>query len=135
VPLVLAARHEVGHGDAALGGFEAGFQHCRAGQVTSFKAGDFAGRRKLPVAVLALAEQRGEAGAIVEMRHAQPVDGTVAGDQRAGHRVADETVVLDGLAHACPFLRTMKGAAACRPCQTPRPRGRGCIIAVADAVP
>ena len=54
-----------------------------------------AGRREQPAAVLGVAEQRGEAGAGVEPRQAQPVDRPVAADQRGGLAVADQRVVLD----------------------------------------
>jgi hypothetical protein len=41
------------------------------------------------------ADQAGEQRVAVEARHAQPVDGSVRGDQRAGASVADEPVVGD----------------------------------------
>jgi len=42
-----------------------------------------------------IAEQGGEAGVGVEARPAEPVDGTVAPDQRRGLAVADEGIILD----------------------------------------
>ena len=74
------------------------------------------GRRDLPPAVVAVAEQRREHRARVEAGHAEPVDRAVLADQRRGLRVADERVVLDPLGHACQDLR--RGRRRPRPIST-----------------
>src|SRR6185369_8533058 len=50
-------------------------------------------------AVLARAEQGGEARIRVEARPAQPVDRAVTADQRGALAVADERIVLDAKRH------------------------------------
>jgi hypothetical protein len=50
--------------------------------------------------MLGVAEQRCEAGIVVEARPAEPVDGAVAGNERRGLAIANEAVILDGLGHA-----------------------------------
>ena len=51
--------------------------------------------------MLTSAEQRGETGIRIEAWRAQPIDRTVASDQRRGARVPDQRVVFDGGCHFC----------------------------------
>ena len=69
--------------------------HERVLAVTALDRLDLAVRREQPAAVLIVAEQRGEAGARVEAREAEPVDRAVPPDERRGLQVADQAVVLD----------------------------------------
>jgi hypothetical protein len=49
--------------------------------------------------VIGCAEKCGEAGAGIEAREAQPVDGPIAADERSRLTIADERVVLDPRCH------------------------------------
>ena len=92
----VAQRHEVDQRDGAVGGLEVGLEDQRVGAVAARDARRSARRgamRQRPCS--GVAEQRGEAGAGVEARPAQPVDRAVAADQRGGLAVADQRVVLD----------------------------------------
>src|SRR5690606_7947726 len=79
----------------AVPGREYGFEHQRIALVAPLHGVALVCRHDLPAAVVQRAEQGGEAGARIEMRHAQPVDRAVPPDERAGEGVADERVVLD----------------------------------------
>ena len=46
-----------------------------------------------------LPEQRRKTGSRVEVRQAEPVDGSVAANESGRSRVSDEPVVLDGKRH------------------------------------
>jgi hypothetical protein len=48
-----------------------------------------------PSAVVLVAQQRGETCARVESRPAEPIDGSVARDERRRLTIADDCVVLD----------------------------------------
>ena len=92
----LAARgHEVDHADAAVLGVEVELVHERVLSVPALDSLDLAVGREQPAAVLLVPQQRGEAGARVEAREAEPVDRAVSPDERRGLQVADQAVVLD----------------------------------------
>ncbi len=103
----VALRHEVDDLDgSAVRGVPVRLQDERAVHVgapgAALALGGL-GRCDAPVAVLPVPEERGEAGGRVEARQAQPVDGPVAADEPAGHQVADDRIVFDGLCHLCAF--------------------------------
>jgi hypothetical protein len=110
-----APRHAVHQPDHALAGAELGLQHQGLAPVAAGHAVGAAGRGDPPEPVLLTAQQRGEAGAGVEPRQAQPVDRPVPARQRGGMPVADHRVVLDrqparrphrsGRARACRLHR------------------------------
>src|SRR3546814_5491228 len=87
-------------------GLEDGLQHQRVALIAPPHGAGLVRGRYQPAAVVERAEQCREAGARIEMRHAQPVDRAVPADERAGEGVADQGVVLDrelvGLRHQ-PF--------------------------------
>src|SRR5436309_293845 len=78
----------------ASGGLELGFEDQGVGAVLPAQLA-FSRRGNLPAAMLRRAEKRGEAGARVEARPAQPVDRAVAPDQRGGLAVADQRVIFN----------------------------------------
>ena len=82
-------------GDGAVGGLEVGLEDQRVIAVARVLVASSAAGRMMPAAMFAAAEQRGEAGGGVEARPAEPVDRSVAPDQRRGLAVADERVVFD----------------------------------------
>ncbi|OUD96467.1 hypothetical protein CMMCAS03_00465 [Clavibacter michiganensis subsp. michiganensis] len=97
----VAHRHEVGDLDGALGRLPPGPEHEGVAEVRAHGDGGIGrGGRELPRAVLLGAEERTEHGRGVEAGEAQPVDGSVAGDQRSRVAVPDECVVLDAHGHA-----------------------------------
>jgi DNA-binding CsgD family transcriptional regulator len=63
-----------------------------------------------PAAVLGTSEQRGEAGARIEPRPAQPVDRSGARHERRGLAVADHRVVFEWCAHASVSRRCRRCA-------------------------
>ena len=81
--------------DAAVLGVKVELVHERVLSVPALDPLDLAARREQPAAVLLVPEQRGEAGARVEAREAEPVDRAVPPDERRGLQVADQAVVLD----------------------------------------
>jgi hypothetical protein len=93
-------RHEVDHGDRATGGLETGFQDERVGAVAADRPHVVVNRRNQPAPVLRSAEERGEAGAGIEPRPAQPIDRPMPRHQGRGFAVADEGVVFERRAHA-----------------------------------
>src|SRR5690606_24251877 len=87
-------------GDGALGRLVVGLQDQRPLAIAAGDAGGRVDGGDLPAPVLRPAEQGGEAGAGVEARPAEPVDGSVARDERRRLAVADQGVVLDARGHA-----------------------------------
>src|SRR5690606_32416396 len=84
------------------------------------------------------AEQRGEAGGRVEMRHAEPVDRAVASHERGCLHVADKRIVLDPAGHAAHPLNVQDHVFADVPYPTPRwfrTALAGSSAGVAGAVP
>src|SRR5258708_37794031 len=79
--MVAAERHEIDQGGGAFPGLKMGFENERARPVAPRDAGLLL-RRDEPAAVIARAEQRGEASFRIEPRPAQPGDRSVARDQR-----------------------------------------------------
>ena len=95
VGLRLARRHEVDEPHGTVVRLELGLEDERVAAVLAARRAELARRLDRPVAVLRVAEQRGEERARVEARQAQPVDGAVTADERGRLQVADEPVVLD----------------------------------------
>ena len=95
-PLRLAAvdRHEVGQPDAAGPGPEDGVEHVGRPAVAPPGRVD-GGRADLEVAAAAGVEQAAERGRPVEPPRTEPVDRSLARDQRGGVAVADDSVVGD----------------------------------------
>ncbi len=87
--------HEVDQRDAAFLRIEDGFQDHRARTVVSSGPNRRLAGSDSPAPVVWRSDQRGKAGGAVEARPAQPVDRTVAADQRGAVAVADHRVVLD----------------------------------------
>ena len=88
-------RHEVDHADGAVRGLELGLEHERPGPVATRGRAHLAGRREQPAPMPLVPQQGREARRGVKARQAQPVDRSVAADQRRGLQVADEAVVLE----------------------------------------
>src|SRR4029077_10089113 len=89
-------------------GLELGLEDERVATVRAPRPPEPARGGDQPAPVLPRAEERREAGARVEARHAEPVDRAVAADQRSGVVVADERVVLDPERHG-PRLAVTHG--------------------------
>src|SRR5258706_7468925 len=92
-------RHEVGEPYGAVGSRELGFQDQGIGTVAAGGPGLLVDRRDQPPTMVGRPQQRGEAGAAVEARQAQPVDRASVRDQGRGLAVADQAVILDPLRH------------------------------------
>jgi len=91
--------HQVDQRDRALGGFEVGLEDQRTGAVPPSDGAHFALRCDLPAAVVARAEQGGEAGIGIETGEAEPIEGAVIGHQRYALAVGDDGVVFDARGH------------------------------------
>ena len=93
-------RHEVDDRDRAALGDEGRLEDHAVAAVAALDAGDIAGGRDPPPPMLGIAKEGGEAGAGIEARPAEPVDRSVAADERARLAVTDECVILDSHARA-----------------------------------
>ena len=105
VGLRLAGRHEVDEAHGAVVGLEFRLEDERVAAVLSSCRAELARGLDRPVAVLRVAEERGEQRSRVEARQAEPVDRAVAADERGGLQIADEPVVLDRRAIDRRFLK------------------------------
>src|SRR5262249_4313831 len=85
---------------AAFAGLEHGLQHPGLALVAPRHRAHSALGREQPVAVLLVAEDRGEARAGVEARDTQPVDRAGARDEACPARIADERVLFERNAHS-----------------------------------
>jgi hypothetical protein len=94
-----ATRHEVDQRDGSVLGLKSRFEDQRVGAVTAMHAHILVARRDLPASMFARSQERGEAGVGVEARPAQPIDRTVAPDQRGRFTIADESIIFDAAAH------------------------------------
>ena len=92
--VVSAERHEIGQLDRSSRGVETRDQDQRPVAVFARDPRRILGR-ETPTPVLAVPEQRGEAGAGIEAWPAQPINRTVATYQRSRDTVADEGIVLE----------------------------------------
>ncbi len=109
-------RHEVDDADRPVGGLDSRSRGraSRRGSGGGRACTDPSGAiRQRPLS--SLAEEGGEAGGRVEARQAQPVDGSVAADERGGVQVSHERVILDPGRHqayllACSKLGAWPGA-------------------------
>ena len=90
-----ARRHEIDQVNRAVSGLEPGLQDQGVIPIAARGAGDFAGRCDQPAPVLLGAEKCCKAGVGIEGRPAQPVDRSVAADQRRGLAIADQPIVFD----------------------------------------
>jgi hypothetical protein len=90
----LPDRHEIDDGNDAVFVLEAGLQDQAAVLVVTANL-RVAARRDFPAAILDVAQQRRETCIRIETRGAEPVDRTVATDQRSRAHVADHRVVFD----------------------------------------
>ena len=88
---------EIDQLDCALGSLEHRHKNQRAVQITALDASARIGRRNQPSAMLGPAEKCGKTGARIEARQAQPIDGSVAPDQRRRRAVADQCIIFDTL--------------------------------------
>jgi hypothetical protein len=99
---VVARRHEVDHDRLAVLGLEGGLEDQGFGPVTPRHLRVAVARRNLPMAVVRLAQQRGETGARIEPRPAQPIDRAAIGHERGGLAVPDQRVVFDPRRQGAP---------------------------------
>jgi hypothetical protein len=97
VELLVARRHAVDDRDNTVVGGELGLEYEGVISVPTAHGARFALRSEQPAPVVRRAEEGGEAGAGVEAREGQPVDGSVSADERAGLLVGQERLVLEGL--------------------------------------
>ena len=88
--------HEVDERHGALVAFELRFQNQRIRPVSPRDARVAVARGDAPVSMVLAAEQRGETSIGIEPRPAQPIDRTIAGDERGRLAVADQRIILDG---------------------------------------
>ena len=97
---------EIDHLDCTLGSLEHCREDQRAVQITALDSVGGIGRRNQPTAVLGLAEKRCKTGCRIEPRQTEPVDGSVAPDQRRRSAVADQRIIFDPLVccHDLPAL-------------------------------
>ncbi len=78
---------------------EGGLKDERFPAVAAAGPGHGAARGDAPAAVFLVAQERGEAGRGIDARQAEPINGSVEGDQGGRPHVGDEAVVLDPQAH------------------------------------
>ncbi len=94
---VAARRHEIDQRDNAVCGLETRLQDQRIVPVAAGGFCDLFRRRDQPSAVPVGAEQGRKTGIGIERGPAQPVDRSVAADQRRGLAIADQSIVFDSL--------------------------------------
>ena len=99
IRFAVARCHEVDDSHVTGISCEVGLENQRVGAIPASGGDDFRVGTNQPATVLRRAEQRREAGAGVEVRQAQPINGAVAPDKRRGLRVADEAVIFDAERH------------------------------------
>ena len=92
-------RHEIHDRDLGSGGRKPVFEDKCFVLVTARLSYWLAHGAKSPIAVPIVAEQSGKAGRRVEPRPAEPIDRTVAGDERRSFAVADHSIIFEKLAH------------------------------------
>lgn len=97
-PLVVD-RHHVLHLRHSGAGLPARHQHERVAVVVPTHPRFRVGRTELPATVALIAEQRPEHGGRVESRRAEPVDAAASRHECGRAAVAQQSVVLDRLAH------------------------------------
>src|SRR5581483_8236932 len=102
VGLRLARGHEVDHAHATRRRLPFRLEDQRVATVTPVRGGAARRRCDEPPSVLGAAEQGAEAGARVESRERQPVDGAGPPHERCRLQVAEERVVLYPLRHQPP---------------------------------
>src|SRR5205085_8445125 len=86
---------------------EVSLEDERPGPIAARARADFAGRCNEPPPVDLVPEERREARGRVEPRQAQPVDGTVAANERGRLHIADQPVILDP--HGPPLVSAARG--------------------------
>ena len=91
---VVRERHAVDDPHRAAVGLEVGLKDQRVSAVAPLHALHRGFGRYLPASVLRAAQQCREAGRRIEARHAEPVDRTIASNQRRRVAAADQGVVL-----------------------------------------
>ncbi len=99
VELIVSRRHAVDDRDLAVIGGVDGLEDQRAGAVPAFDTTRRSRRCEQPPAVSRCPEQTGEARRGVEARERQPVDRSVASDQRRRLQIGQERVVGDRTGH------------------------------------
>src|SRR5690606_13057627 len=108
----VAHRHVIGQAHPAAVTLEFGTQYQGVGFVMASYFARLMFRRDLPEAMLFRAEQLAEAGGGVETGRAEPVDTAVAPDQRGTAQIADQCIVLDGLAHQLLHCRGVNASSS-----------------------
>ena len=110
--------------DSPVSGFEEGFEHERVFQIAP-PALEGPARGDAAVAALFPVEETAETAARIDARHAAPVDGPAAGNQRRGVAIGDKCIVAQGRITLVPHRNPFSFASADgknRRCQSNRPR-------------
>jgi hypothetical protein len=96
----LMSGHEVDECRGSFGALEARLQDQRVGLVSPCDPGRRVLRGNEPAAMVRRAEESRETGVGIEPRPTQPIDGTIAPDQRGRLAVADKRIVFNTQRHA-----------------------------------
>ena len=101
VRVLATRRHKIDQAHRTTFRFNFRFENQRLSPVAAARGFNFLCRKKPPVPIFLLAEERRKTCRRIEPGKAKPIDTAVAADQSARLRVTDKTVVLD----LCMFLR------------------------------
>ena len=104
-------RHRIGHAHGSARGHERGLKHVGPGQVPAPRVERDVGAQ-LEIATAVGVEEGGEDAGRVEVRQAQPVDATIARDQRDGSAIADHGIVPDRRVAAAGHARVSSSPTA-----------------------
>src|SRR5206468_8922770 len=100
VRILAARRHKIDQANGPALGFNFCFENERLSPVAATRSFNVLLRKKPPVSIFAVANQRRKASGRIEPGKTKPVDTAVTAHQRAGLRIAKKSVVLD----LCMFL-------------------------------
>ena len=100
----ISTRHEVNDADRPTAGFESRFQNQRIVPIMPRYVSIFRDRRDEPSSVSRIAQERCKTCCAVESGKAQPIDGTVAANERQRFAVSDHGIVFDTIQHKLSLL-------------------------------
>ena len=95
VGILSARRHEIDQAHRAAFRFNFCLQDERLVSISSSCLLDLLLRKKSPVAIFFLTEERSKARRRIEPREAKPINAAVAAHERAGLRITQERVIFD----------------------------------------
>src|SRR4029077_3309951 len=102
--ITLPQGHEIDQRCRSRVGFELGFENQSSRAIAAAHL-RFGHGRQLPAAIFRISQQCGEAGVRIEPWQAQPIERSVAPDERGGLAISDERVIFNRTRHGRHSLR------------------------------